>query len=240
MEGWNNGPVGGVLGGLGPLATAQFLRTVVECTDADRDGDHIDLIVTQHSSTPDRTAYLLDQSEPNPGPVLARDAQMLQSMGADFLVIPCNTAHAFVGQVRNAVDVDVLDILEATVDEVTAQSGAPAKVGLLATDGAREVGLYQTALNDAGHEVILPGDADQQRIMHVIYDEVKAGKPGTSNDLAEVIESLRRAGAEYLVLGCTELPIAAAMDGLLDDRTLISSVEALAEATVRRAGRKSR
>ena len=215
IDGWHSEPVAGVVGGLGPLATAQFLAAVVECTGAETDQDNLDMLVSQHSSTPDRTAYLLDDSMPDPAPVLIHDAQMLERMGADFLVIPCNTAHAFVEEIRASVDVDIVDILEATVDELNSRVQRPAKVGLLATDGTRQSGMYQNALIEHGHEVILPSEEDQEKIMFVIYEQVKGGSAEQPEALLEIIANLREAGAEYFILGCTELPIAAKNLGLL-------------------------
>lgn len=229
------------MGGLGPAATAQFLSSVVKRTAADRDQEHVDLVVSQHSSTPDRTGYLLDPTQPNPAPTLIRDARMLERMGAEFIVIPCNTAHAFVEQVRKSISVEVLDILECTVAETTTRCGGRGgKVGLLATDGTLKTGMYQRELANAGHQTILPDRHDQDLVMEVIYGDVKAGHVGGSPVLFDVISRLREFGAEYFILGCTELPIAAEPLGLLDDRRVIDSVTALADATILRSGKSVR
>ncbi len=237
IDGWHSGPVAGVIGGLGPLATAQFLAAVVEQTGAETDQDNLDMLISQHSSTPDRTAYLLDDSMPDPTPALIHDARMLERMGADFLVIPCNTAHAFIWEIRASVNIAIVDMLEATVDDLNSRVHVPAKVGLLATDGTRRSGIYQEALTKAGHDVILPDEADQDKVMFVIYEQVKGGSADQPDALLEVIKNLRDAGAEYLILGCTELPIAAKDLGVLRKPWIVDSLESLAKATLRQAGR---
>lgn len=240
MLGWDEGNTVGVMGGLGPLATALFLQTVVERTVADSDQTHIDMIVSQHSSTPDRTAYLFDDSQPNPIPVLRHDAELLQRAGADFLVLPCNTAHAFQSDIEEAVDLDVVGILEATVSEVDRRSGGPTIVALLATDGTRRAKLYQKELEARGHGVLLPSSEDQALLMDLIYRQVKAGEADNLGVLREIIERMTDAGAQYFVLGCTELSVAGRELGLLDHSRVVDSLMSLADATVRRAGREVR
>ena len=241
IETWKPSPVAGVIGGLGPLATANYLEAVVEQTAATVDQDHVELLVAQHSSTPDRTAFLLGESDLSPVPALTHDAKMLAGAGVDFLVIPCNTAHAFVDEVRAVVDVDVLDILETTVAALGERAGGPTRVGLLATDGTRLSQIYQRELTEAGHEVVLPDDVDQARIMALIYDQIKAGAGEDGYPvLAEIVEDMYQSGAEYVILGCTELPVAAKRIGLLRDRRVVDSVTSLAQATVVRAGNELR
>ena len=105
----------GVLGGLGPAATVLFMRRLVELTDAPRDQDHVDLLVWQHGSIPDRSAFLLGHGE-SPEPVLVADAVALERAGARFIAIPCNTAVVWVEQMRAAVSIEVLDTVAETVD----------------------------------------------------------------------------------------------------------------------------
>lgn len=238
MNGWDQGNIAGVMGGLGPLATALFLQMVVERTEADSDQAHIDMLVSQHSSTPDRTAYLFDRTEANPIPVLVHDAQLLERAGADFLVLPCNTAHAFEDQIKEAVSVDVIDILGATVKEVERRSAENGVIAVLSTDGTRKTRLYQDELEQRGFTVVLPSEDDQALLMDVIYRQVKGGEPDNLGVLVEIIERLRAEGAQYFILGCTELPIAARELGILGRDDIVDSLSSLAEATIVRAGRE--
>ena len=224
----------GVIGGLGPAATVHFLHRVVQLTDAHRDQDHVDLLVWQHGSIPDRTAFLLGHGE-NPEPVLVSDAVALERAGARFVAIPCNTAVVWVDAMRAAVSIDVLDTVAETV--AAAQVAVPGlrRLGVLATDGTLLAGTYARAAEAAGVEMLVP-DADVQReVMAIIYDGVKAGRPVSRSRFDAVVEHLRERGAEAVTLGCTELSVLHGELGI-DDPTVVDSIDALARRVVTRAG----
>lgn len=229
-------PLVGVIGGVGPLATAYFLGKVVRLTVADRDQDHLDLIVFDHASIPDRTAYIVGASPEDPGPVMADDARRLAGFGAAFLVVPCNTAHNFTDQVVAAVDIPVVSIIEETVSEAQARVPDLSVVGLLATTGTAASGVYQRALEARGIGCVLPDDADQATVMAVIYDQVKAGLRGDVGAIRGVADRLVARGAQALLLGCTELSVVAEDEGLLAEPLYVDSLDVLARATIRRAG----
>ncbi len=225
----------GVIGGVGPAATVCFLDLVVRHTAADRDQDHVDLVVLQHASIPDRTAYILGRSDEDPGPVMAADARRLEHLGVGFVVVPCNTAHHFTDEVAAAVDVPVLSIVDETADEVATRPGT-ARVGVLATSGTLAARVYQRALEARGLEPIVPDDADQDVVMGIIYDQVKAGRPADVAALHGVADRLAARGADVVVLGCTELSVVAAEHDLLADARYVDSLDVLARRTVERAG----
>ena len=226
----------GVIGGVGPLATAYFLDKVVRLTAAERDQDHVDMVVLNHASIPDRTAFILGESADNPGPVMAEDARRLERFGVSFLVVPCNTAHYFTDEIVGAVDVPVVSIIEETVDEAVRRVPALARVGLLATSGTVSAGVYQRALEKRGLECVVPGADDQAALMRVIYEQVKAGRPVDLETFSGIVERLREAGAQVVVLGCTELSVVAEDFHLLADPTLVDSLDVLARRTIERAG----
>ena len=233
-------PVVGVIGGLGPAATALFLQLVVDLTPAARDQDHLDLVVLDHSTTADRTAYILDPEHAvNPGPGLARDAARLASLGAAFVSIPCNTAHHFVDQITAASGLPVVDVVEETARTAADAAGA-GTVAVLATDGTRAAGVYQRALERLGVGVVLPSDEQQKLVMSVIYDGVKGGGPVDVDGLLTVVEQLRADGAGVVVMGCTELSVVYHDEGWSERPDIVDSVETLARATVVRAGRTPR
>ena len=229
-------PLVGVVGGVGPLATAYFLDKVVRLTLAARDQDHLDMIVFNHAAIPDRTAHILDPSAANPGPVMAQDARRLEAFGADFLVIPCNTAHNFTAEVEAAATVPVVSIIEVTADEAQSRVPGLRSVGLLATSGTASSGVYQRALADRGVECLLPGDADQATVMEIIYDQVKAGRPADVAALRAVVQRLADRGAQAFILGCTELSVVAEDHDLLNDPRYVDSLDVLARRTIERAG----
>ncbi|MBT9257831.1 amino acid racemase [Phycicoccus sp. MAQZ13P-2] len=232
------GQPGGVLGGLGPAATVHFLRRVVELTDARRDQDHVDLLVWQHGSIPDRTGFLRGENE-SPEPALVADVQALERAGATFVAIPCNTALVWVDRMRAAVGIEVLDTVDETV--AAAREAVPGlrRLGVLATDGTLAAGTYARSAERAGVELVLP-DADEQReTMSVIYDGVKAGNPVSRSRFDALVEHLRAKGAEAVALGCTELSVLRGDLGV-EDPLVVDSIDAVAAATIRRAGGRLR
>lgn len=233
-------PLVGVIGGVGPLATAYFLGKIVRLTAAERDQDHLDVIVFDHAAIPDRTAYILGDSAEDPGPVMADDARRLAAFGADFLVVPCNTAHNFTDEVEAAVDIPVVSIIAETVAEARSRVPGLTAVGLLATSGTASSGVYQRALAAAGVECLLPDDGDQAVVMGVIYEQVKAGLRGDVAAIRGVAAHLAERGAQAVVLGCTELSVVAEDEGLLDEPLFVDSLDVLARATIRRAGGRIR
>ncbi|HQY32997.1 amino acid racemase [Actinotalea sp.] len=227
----------GVIGGVGPQATAYFLDMVVRLTDAARDQDHLDLVVLNHATIPDRTAFIVGTSTEDPGPVMAQDARRLERFGVSFLVLPCNTAHHFTDEIVAAVDVPVLNIVEETVLEAARRVEGLTTVGLLATTGTLLAGVYERALAARGLTCLAPEPDDQAVVMRVIYEQVKAGRPVDVDALHAVMARLRARGAQVVVLGCTELSIVAADHDLLTaDRTLVDSLDVLARRTIERAG----
>ncbi|MFD7025592.1 aspartate/glutamate racemase family protein [Promicromonospora sukumoe] len=246
-------PLVGVLGGVGPAATVLFLERVIRWTDAARDQDHVDLVVLQHATVPDRTAFVLGRSADDPGPVLADDARRLAAAGAGFLVLPCNTAHVFAGAVAAATPVSLLSVIEVAVEAAmraprspgtTADDvgGPPEAVGLLATEGTIASGLYADALAARGVKTLVPDVTGQAAVTSLVYDGVKAGAGGDLRALDGVVADLRSRGAGAVVLGCTELSVAARATppGLLPDVVLVDALDELARATVLRAGRRLR
>ena len=230
----------GVVGGVGPLATATFLAAVVASTEADRDQDHVDMVVLQHASIPDRTAHVLGLSEQDPGPVMAEDARRLQRWGAGFVVVPCNTAQRYVEQMAAVVDVPVVSIVEETVAAALLRRPGPRTVGVLATEGTIAAGSYQEVLAAAGVRAVVPGPAGQAAVSGIIYDGVKAGRAVDPAGLRGLVDDLLSHGADLVVLGCTELSVVAASCGLVDDPRVVDSLDALARATIVRAGHRVR
>lgn len=229
-------PLVGVIGGVGPLATAYFLDKVVRLTAAERDQDHLDMVVFDHAGIPDRTAFVLGESTEDPGPVMADDGRRLEAFGADFLVLPCNTAHSFTDEIARAVSVPVVSIIEETVAAARRRVAPLVSVGLLATSGTVASGVYQRALASHGVTAVLPDDADQAAVMTIIYQQVKAGRPVDVALLRAVTDRLVARGAQVVVLGCTELSVVAEDEGLLAEPLYVDSLDVLARRTIELAG----
>lgn len=216
----------GVLGGMGPEATVDFMSRVIRATPADKDQDHLRMLVDNNPRVPNRQAALLRAGE-DPGPVLASMARGLRDAGADFLVMPCNTAHAFRDAIATAVDIPLVSIIDVTVEAC----GDAKTVGVLATDGCIASGVFQEALAERGKQAVLPDKTETEALMRLIT-RIKAGDTGA--DIAEGMRSLARAlvarGAGAIIAGCTEIPLVLTPD--MVDVPLVSSTDALARATV--------
>lgn len=227
----------GVLGGVGPLATIYFAELVIRLTDAETDQQHVSMIILNHAAIHDRTNYILDPSEPNPLPQMIEDAKTLQKAGADYIVIPCNTAHFFYDEIQKAVDTHIINIIEETVLYIKNTVPDAKKVGILATKGTLVSGAYQTMLQKHGLDYAVPDDEDTEILMEIIYNQVKAGKSVDIESFWRIINNLKRRGCDCVVLGCTELSIIY-RDYSIADETIVDSLVTLARKSIELCGKK--
>ncbi|HOJ40457.1 MAG TPA: amino acid racemase, partial [bacterium] len=164
----------GVIGGVGPAATVEFLKRVMELTPARCDQEHLHLLVDHCPSIPDRTAAILGQGE-SPVPALVASARRLEKMGADFIVIPCNTATYFLPPVRQKISLPIYTPVSALVKILKGQTAGLKRLALLATTGTVAAGIYQRKLAGTGLKLVLPDRNQQEEVMQAIY-AVKAGR----------------------------------------------------------------
>ncbi len=224
----------GILGGMGPMATADLFKKVVANTKADSDNAHIRIYIDNNAQIPDRTAAILSGGD-DPIPALEESAKKLEQCGAECIIIPCNTAHYFVPRLLELTSLPIINMIEETAKECA--SSLPGKVaGLLGTTGTLQTGLYNKALEQAGVQFLVPDEEGQQALMRVIYDGVKADADPQSyrKDMEMVVRSLRQRGAEYFILACTELPLA--FDALRLPVTTVDPTLVLARAAIRYCG----
>ena len=200
----------GIVGGVGPAATVDFMGKVVAHTPAGRDQEHIKMVVEQNPQIPDRTANLL-YDETDPTMAMYATCKRLESAGANAIAIPCNTAHAFVERIQAHLRVPIVNMLAETVEAIVQQYGAGKTVGLLATSGTIKSQVYHEAARRAGLHIVAPGVDYQALVMDAIYGAlgIKAGfTEGLCKDqLLIAAEHLCELGADVLILGCTELPL---------------------------------
>ncbi len=200
----------GILGGLGPDATTKLCSEITALTPATKDQDHIKVITFSNPKIPDRTNYILGKGK-SPVREMVRTARTLQHAGADFLVIPCNTAHYFYDYVQRSVDVPIINMIEETAKFIHRKYPHVEKVGLLATTGTVATGLYERALARYGIEVFKPTTEEQEGlVMEAIYGE-KGIKAGTFEYPKLLLENaafnLLDRGAQLIISGCTEIGI---------------------------------
>lgn len=200
----------GVVGGVGPAATVDFLNKVVRNTPAKRDQDHLRLLVEQNPQIPDRTEHLVGDGM-DPTLALYATCKKLQAGEADLIAIPCNTAHAFVEAIQSELDIPIMNMLTVTVKHIRETFPKLRKVGLLATSGTVSSAVYKRAFEDHGLQEVVPSPPLQARVMNAIYGPhgVKAGFTSSESvaDVDAAIDELAAQGVEVIVLGCTELPL---------------------------------
>ncbi len=227
----------GILGGIGPLATVYFMDMIVQMTDADKDQDHISMVVLNHAAIPDRTEYILDNTKPNPLPVMIEDAKRLQSAGADFIVMPCNTAHFFYDRIQQNIDIPMINIIEETVKYSIENCPNLKKLGILATKGTIAAGAYQNMCDKYGIDRAVPSDEDSRLLMDIIYNQVKAGKQVDTDAFMSITDNMKKSGCDGIILGCTELSIIN-KDFNLNRDDFIDSMSVLAEKSITLCGKK--
>ena len=224
----------GVIGGLGPIATAHFMELIIRMTEAHTDQEHLDMILYNRPSIPDRTGYILDHSKPSPLPEMIRVGNALAGQGAALIAIPCMTAHYFHRELSGCIGAPIVHAIHETA--VHLKKHGITRVGIMATDGTIRSKLFQSELQKHGMETVIPGPQGQKCVMSVIYDDIKANRPADMAKFHFASDELREMGAQAIILGCTELslvkrdyPIG---PGYLD------AMEVLAQTCVLRCGGK--
>ncbi|ARP94096.1 glutamate racemase [Bordetella genomosp. 13] len=222
----------GILGGMGPLAGAQFALRLVALTPADSDQAHIPTLLRNDPRIPDRsTAYMADG--PSPLPAMLEGIRFLEASGSQVIAIPCNTAHLWYDELAAAASVPVLHIVQAVVDDLKRQGVPNGRIGLMGTTATLALGLYQRHLEAAGYECIVPTPEEVEADCMGAIRAVKANRLEESSVPAvRCVNRLRDRGADAVVLGCTELPLAiphALRAGL---GPLSDSIDALALAAI--------
>lgn len=219
----------GIIGGMGPEATADLYLKIIEETGASCDQQHLDVVIVSDPTVADRTRAILG-SGPDPAPQIIRSASRCVRAGADFLIMPCNAAHHFHPQVQGGVEVPVVHMIDEVVRHLREEHPEVRAVGIMAASGTVASGMYQRFLADAGIEALVPDEGDQDLVMEGIY-AVKSGQHRRAGQLfPEVAERMLSAGAGAIIAGCTEIPL-----GLreLPSGILIDATRVLARAAVR-------
>ena len=197
----------GILGGMGPQATNRLFSQIIDYTPADCDQEHVSVIVYNNPKIPDRTKAILSQDDA-PAREMLKTALKLQEAGADFIIMPCNTAHYFLPQVEANLKVPVINMIGQTIDFINNNYPDAKKIGLLATSGTIKSGIYNTMFKPHNIDVIMPEHYSQEKVMQGIYS-VKAKKESKGRLLLEeAAKNLVEKGADVIVCGCTEIGLA--------------------------------
>ena len=223
----------GILGGMGPEATADLFMRIIRATPVKRDQDHLHVIIDSNSKIPDRTPAILGTGE-NPLPLLVETGQRLEKAGADLLIMPCNTAHYFHAKIQEQVGIPLLHMIRLSADYIAEKYPEVRKAGLLASDGTIASRLYHDSYAAKGIEILIPNESSQKDTMDAIYKYIKTGNLEKGEELLKRVSlELIQAGADTVLCGCTEVSI------VLHDGDLtvpvIDPLQVLAEEAVKLA-----
>ena len=223
----------GILGGMGPYATADLFGKILELTPAKNDWEHLRVIIDNNPKIPSRTRAIL-YNEESPVSMMIETARNLQKAGADFIIITCNSAHVFLPEVLPHVEIPILNMITQTVDYITKESPNITAAGLLAAKIVVDAGLYQARLKAVSIKTITPTE-DQQPIVREVIEDVKLNRnsEGVKSKLAGLIGALTAKGAQAVIAGCTEISIVA--KDLAVNVPIFDSNEILAKAAVKMA-----
>lgn len=224
----------GVLGGLGPKATAYFMDLVIDNTEASCDQDHIDMIVYNHASIPDRTSYILGNSNDNPVPYLIKDAKMLESLGCNYLVMPCNTSHFMYDEIQESIKIPLIN-MPYEVGKLINENNEIKKVGILATKGTLKAKIYERYLEK---EIFYPSEETNNKVMDLIYEKVKKGVKVNKQEFYDILEEYFDNDCDALIMGCTELSVIVRDNDLYFDNRLIDSLKVLVDKTIELSGKE--
>ncbi|MBP5565144.1 MAG: amino acid racemase [Lachnospiraceae bacterium] len=197
------GKILGIIGGLGPLATADFYKHIVDKTEAGCDQEHIETLIYSNCRIPKRVEYILGESDENPSPVLCETAKVLEKAGAEVLAMPCITAHFFYDDIKKSVGIEVINAIEVTSRLLRDRDISC--VGILATKGTLRGGFLQKALSEFDISCVAPDDEYQEILDEIIFKKIKKGISVCPNDIKDIEENLTAQGAQRIIIACTDV-----------------------------------
>ncbi len=224
----------GILGGMGPDATTDLYNNIVRKTPAAKDQDHIPALIFSNPKIPDRTASIQSGQTEEIIEYLTKSVKIIEDGGADFIVIPCNTAHQFYDEMTSAVSIPILHIVDQTADHIKREFENIQRVGLLGTSGTLKTRLYQESLKKHGIETVMVSDEVQEAyVMKAIYTFIKSGDSLSEARklLIQAIRTLPEDAQKVVVMGCTEIPLA--FKEPVHGINLVNPTMILAEAAIR-------
>lgn len=197
----------GILGGMGTLATTNFLVEMNKRYFPENDQDYFNYILMNHADIPDRTEYILDPTKPNPVECVIEDVHMLNQLKPEFIIMPCNTIHYFFDDIQKETDIPILNMIDLTVEYISEHYKSVRKVGLFATEGTLQSGIYENALLEKGYHAVLPERVLQDKINKLIYYYIKERSNLFFPLYYEILKDFQTCGADIVLLGCTEVSL---------------------------------
>lgn len=230
----------GIIGGMGSMACEYLFNEIIENTYAENDRDHLDIIIVNHASMPDRTEAIIADETDEIVYKLYRDFKFLVQSGADKIVIPCNTSHVFIKKVfaflKGMDNIIGSEYFLDMIDGVLKNLSGASDVYLWATDGTVMSGVYEERLSDVGVSLHLPEKLEQELVMKVIYDYIKKGKTPLEEDIKILERKVLSGDARSVILGCTELSMLKKTGLLSDEIRYIDPIEIIAKEAITQCG----
>lgn len=231
----------GILGGMGPEATAHFFELIIKNTKAEKDQEHIPIIIYNNPKIPPRTDAILEKG-PSPLPLLVEGTRILSQAGADFIVIPCITAHYYYHDLVKEEKIPVFSLLDETLSHVRKNISPLNRIGLIASTGTIHSRLFHDTFAKEGIQVLSPLEQEQEQVMEAIFGTqgIKAGFTSgpAKKIILDVARSLIQRGAEAVIAGCTEIPLVLKHEDL--SIPLVDPLRIMALKSIEEAGYKIR
>jgi aspartate racemase len=227
----------GILGGMGPEATLYCFAKIIQNTPAKKDQEHLRVVIYSNPEVPDRTSAIIENGE-SPVPMIVEGCRMLTRAGVDFIIIPCISSHYFLKEIEKQVDVQILSILDAFTEHIANRHGSLKAVGLLSTTGTIRGGYFKKHLSKIGIHTIVPDVKGQDSVMDCIYAIKNSQRSRNRRDITDSLvaaaNTLILKGAQGIIAGCTEIPLALTQKDL--PVLYLEPLTILARSAVRYAG----
>lgn len=228
----------GIIGGMGPLATAKLFEMIVLNTKANSDQDHIHILIDNNTNIPDRTNFILNNLGEDPRIQLIQSAKRLEGAGANYLVMPCNTAHNFYSDIAKEVDIPFLNMIDETAKYIKNKDKKIDKIGLLATEGTIKANVYDDIFKNYDIEVLKPSMENQKHITDLIYNIKEDIEQESLDGFYNAMEELKARGVEVFIAGCTEISVAIDLYNL--EGNFVDAMKILAISAIKYADKESK
>lgn len=228
----------GVLGGMGPKATAVFFDKVIERTVANRDQEHLDMVVLNHATLPDRTEIILNNEDEVFLQAIRRNFELLEYAEVSHIAIPCNTSHYFYNEMQAMTRIPIINMVEETLKEIQATYGTDCRIGIMATDGTIKSGVYERACQSKDLQLYRPDKVLQKRIMDIIY-QIKSELETDVAELESIIwQFIRDMQCDCVILACTELSCVELSESV--SRYCVDAMDVLVRRSIELSGKRVR
>lgn len=224
----------GIIGGLGPAASAFFYNRITEHTEASCDQEHLDIVLLSHSTLPDRTKAIESGNDQELLQLLEKDLKILEDLGVAHIAIPCNTSHYYYEQMQSYTNVPIINMIHETVKYAIHNYKNVHKIGIMATDGTIKTGLYHKECEAFGILPYHPSLERQQDVMSLIYDDIKSGKHADTRKFERVMREFKDNGCDVVLLACTELSVYAQTHDV--PKFCLDAMDVLTRLSIERSG----